>query len=401
MSETRTVLVPEYLQYFQCIGGECPDTCCAGWRVDIDKETYGKYQRVVDQDWKKFFRTSVQRNRDKPNPTKYASIALQGSVCPALDENKLCRIHSGFGHDYLSNTCAIYPRISQTFSDQIVRAATMSCPEIARIALSNKEPMKQVAIEESVRERMTHTPIHTTPTFYTIRNFAIWLLQNRHYTLSERVVLLGSVCEAIQKQVESVDAIEEIIRFHYELLSSPQKIAFEFPEMQDKQERIHVQFQILQHIIGTRVIQGISSARYVESFKQCLQGIQYGTDLTIVADAYQEAYGTYYEPFFKEREHMLENYLVNYLLKTAFPQGYATLFDTYMMLALHYSLIKMHLIGLSGYHKEEMNEEIVLKLIQSFAKTVEHNQTYLNSILEMLHKDNNANMTCMAVLLTN
>ncbi len=192
---------------------------------------------------------------------------------------------------------------------------------------------------------------------------------------------------------QPIDAIEEIIRFHYELLSSPQKIAFEFPEMQDKQERIHVQFQILQHIIGTRVMQGISSARYVESFKQCLQGIQYGTDLTIVADAYQEAYGTYYEPFFKEREHMLENYL----LKTAFPQGYATLFDTYMMLSLHYSLIKMHLIGLAGYHKEE----IVLKLIQSFAKTVEHNQTYLNSILEMLHKDNNANMICMTVLLTN
>ena len=31
---------------FKCIGGECEDTCCAGWSVSIDKKTYKKYTNL-------------------------------------------------------------------------------------------------------------------------------------------------------------------------------------------------------------------------------------------------------------------------------------------------------------------------------------------------------------------
>ena len=27
---------------FECIAGACPNTCCAGWRIDIDAETSRK-----------------------------------------------------------------------------------------------------------------------------------------------------------------------------------------------------------------------------------------------------------------------------------------------------------------------------------------------------------------------
>ena len=37
------MLVPQYVRKFACIGGACEDTCCQGWRVPIDKETYKKY----------------------------------------------------------------------------------------------------------------------------------------------------------------------------------------------------------------------------------------------------------------------------------------------------------------------------------------------------------------------
>ncbi len=31
---------PIYLKEFKCIGGECEDSCCIGWDVDIDKFTF-------------------------------------------------------------------------------------------------------------------------------------------------------------------------------------------------------------------------------------------------------------------------------------------------------------------------------------------------------------------------
>ena len=44
----RTILVPEYYKQFQCIGGACEDTCCAGWNITVDKPTYQKYKKVKE-----------------------------------------------------------------------------------------------------------------------------------------------------------------------------------------------------------------------------------------------------------------------------------------------------------------------------------------------------------------
>ncbi|MCH3023273.1 lysine-N-methylase, partial [Listeria monocytogenes] len=90
-------------------------------------------------------------------------------------------------------------------------------------------------------------------------------------------------------------------------------------------------------------------------------------------ERYADAYKKHYEPFMNEHEYMLENYLVNHVFKNLFPfTGEKDLFDAYVMLVMHYSLIKMHLIGMAGFHRT-LTVDLIVKLIQSFAKTVEHN----------------------------
>ena len=37
--------VPHYFKQFQCIGGACPDTCCAGWQIQIDPSSLRKYRK--------------------------------------------------------------------------------------------------------------------------------------------------------------------------------------------------------------------------------------------------------------------------------------------------------------------------------------------------------------------
>ena len=44
----RRVLMPQYMAKFRCIGSECEDSCCVGWRVTVDEDTYKKYRRVKD-----------------------------------------------------------------------------------------------------------------------------------------------------------------------------------------------------------------------------------------------------------------------------------------------------------------------------------------------------------------
>jgi len=40
------ILQPYYYRDFKCIAGKCRDSCCIGWRVPIDKNSFIKYEQV-------------------------------------------------------------------------------------------------------------------------------------------------------------------------------------------------------------------------------------------------------------------------------------------------------------------------------------------------------------------
>lgn len=49
-NEQTIILQPEYVKTFQCDGNKCNAKCCKDdWRIDIDIETYKKYQRIKNR----------------------------------------------------------------------------------------------------------------------------------------------------------------------------------------------------------------------------------------------------------------------------------------------------------------------------------------------------------------
>ena len=40
------VLKPFYYDDFKCIANDCIDSCCIGWQINIDENTYKKYKKV-------------------------------------------------------------------------------------------------------------------------------------------------------------------------------------------------------------------------------------------------------------------------------------------------------------------------------------------------------------------
>ena len=43
MNNNEIFLTPDYMINFKCIGKDCMDSCCTGWNIEIDKETYKNY----------------------------------------------------------------------------------------------------------------------------------------------------------------------------------------------------------------------------------------------------------------------------------------------------------------------------------------------------------------------
>jgi lysine-N-methylase len=408
----RTLLVPQYMSNFTCIGSSCEDSCCVGWRVAIDEVTYRKYKRVTDSEFFPLFEKKVNRVRSNSNPYNFAKIKMEkNGGCPFLSEEKLCKIQLKLGEEYLSQTCSTYPRILNQVNGILEKACTMSCPEAARLALLNPNRMEFDEVEEmvdnhsviskNIKTNNNSNVNNVEKYFWELRIFTIQVLQNRSYALWERLILLGMFYKKIEECIESnqVDNIPQQIAAYTQVINqgSLREGLANIPTQYD------IQMMLTKELTDKRFKQDINNQRFMDCYNQMMQGIQFTTEGKIeeVMEHYSASYHVFYQPFINEHEYILENYLVNYVYKNLFPfSGYQLFFDDYVMMVVHYAMIKLHLIGMAGFHKG-LNTDLVIKLIQSFSKSVEHSSLFLRGIFNLLKENGYTTMPYMAILIKN
>ncbi len=76
------IRVPKYLNKFKCIADKCEDTCCAGWEIVIDKETYDYYENLSGSFGERLRSEIVNDGEDN-------IFVLKKGNCAFLNENKL------------------------------------------------------------------------------------------------------------------------------------------------------------------------------------------------------------------------------------------------------------------------------------------------------------------------
>ena len=60
----------DYVKKFQCIGGLCPNTCCAGWDIHVDQETLSKVSNTKNKLAKKLFSNKFVNVSQSEYPAK-------------------------------------------------------------------------------------------------------------------------------------------------------------------------------------------------------------------------------------------------------------------------------------------------------------------------------------------
>lgn len=407
----RTILTPQYMKSFSCVGTACEESCCMGWRVDIEKETYLKYKKNQHAELKPIFDSMVSRKHNKKSDAVYGTIKMLNNRCVFLDNQNLCRIHSNLGEEYLSDTCAIYPRYLHKVDGKFERSATISCPEIARLALLNPDGIafEQVEEDADIRIRL-HSTFDTEGHmflnkpqryFWDIRLFSLSLLQNRYYSLSERLIILGIA----YKRLEDLCNIKQVKEIPVMLENMNRSI--EAGELKEELEKIpaniQIQMRLAKELTDERIVQGVASDRYMECLKEALHGLDYIEEqkIEVILEKYIYNYNEYLLPYLKEKEYILENYLVNEYFKELMPFGnYKSIWDSYIFLCIIYSMVKLHLIGMAGYHKG-LNDDITIKLIQTFSKVILHNNAYIQGIIKLLKDNKYDTLAYMAILVKN
>lgn len=138
---------PEYYNAFRCIAGECPDSCCKEWSVDVDQEAVGFY-RGLDGPLGNRLREVLL---DTPDGT---IMAIEDGRCPMWRQDGLCRIQAELGHDALCKTCREFPRLRHDYGNFVELGLELSCPEAARLILNDTAGIweLQIAADEGVAE---------------------------------------------------------------------------------------------------------------------------------------------------------------------------------------------------------------------------------------------------------
>ncbi|MFL2662701.1 MAG: flagellin lysine-N-methylase [Alphaproteobacteria bacterium] len=132
---------PQYVNKFSCLGSKCPETCCHGMMIDIDKETHSKYQKVKIEGIKNI--PNLLQKKDNPTDKHFSSIKLKkDGHCSFLGNDGLCSIQKKYGENYLSHTCYTFPRKNINFKENKLVTLSVACPEAARLCLSNKNSME-------------------------------------------------------------------------------------------------------------------------------------------------------------------------------------------------------------------------------------------------------------------
>jgi lysine-N-methylase len=399
MAAAHVVRQPRSFDRFRCIGAECEDTCCKGWGILVDSETWEKYQQPHD------FRVAgkplsslVEINPASCSSIDYAKIRLEGTGCPALHEG-LCSIQQALGEHYIPDLCSTYPRVLNRVGATFETSLHLSCPEAARLILSDPEAM---ILSEGVEDSLPHRAGSLSAilgsgdeSLTRVRALAIEVIRERSVPLWQRIVSLEFAIDRIA-DAETSRAVG-IMEGH---LSCLRQGLFE-GIFAGRAANPAFQLETVLELIVARLRMDYTPPRFLDCYAEFMRGLAWTNESTMeeLAARYRQASEDYFQPFIRRHEHVFENYLINYIFRTVFPyrhkqadqtfvidSGRESMSSAFLLLAAHYAIVRTLLIGMAALHRHDLSFDHAVRLVQSYSKAFQHSSLFETTVIESLNK---------------
>lgn len=125
------VLSMDWMEKFQCVGGQCSMTCCcATWKIALSEVEISKYENMEHP-----FKENILSAIDKEKKC----MREQNGNCQMLTEDGWCQIVQNCGDEYLSHTCKSFPRSIKQYGDVQEQTVGISCPVVAEYLLDQEQ----------------------------------------------------------------------------------------------------------------------------------------------------------------------------------------------------------------------------------------------------------------------
>lgn len=389
--QTVSALVPAVNTGFKCLGGDCPDNCCTGWRVPIDRTTYQAYQQSTHPILAPLFATRLHP-QGVPTPQHYGTIELkkQDHACTFLDGG-WCKIQQHLGEDALSDTCTVYPRITVQHGDLFQQGLTLSCPDAAHRILLQDGMTEFVQAEVATREYQIHRINDPVPgaeqATRAVRFFTLRILRQTHLPLWQRMVTLGFFCEeAALVQEQSDFASYEGLMARYEDMLDSESLTQTLAGVASYPQ-LHV--QVFAGILVSKLLKAVTPHQraVLGGLVDGIAGLSPLDDPQAFQAAVLEKYvaGTrHLELVLAGKPYFMVNFLVNQMFNEAFPFNEPGIFDSYVRLVARFGSLRVLLALRCADPQQLPTPEQLADLAQVYARLFEHDPVFQDAINQAL-----------------
>lgn len=188
----------QFLNQFKCAQGDCPQTCCKGWRILIDANTMEQIEKEPEDKRRELKRHIAGVRKGQPQ------IRKNFGRCPYHTKEQLCGLQLKKRTDLMPRVCREYPRRTVSFSSFAEITMELACPVVAQLFLEEKEMFSMQPIYGQEYEVL-----------WKIGNedpaFLAWLQQLREVLVKEAQQVAIFDAFFLQRQYVCVDAIHEML----------------------------------------------------------------------------------------------------------------------------------------------------------------------------------------------
>ena len=192
--------VPDYYKKFQCLAGDCPATCCAGWQIVIDQKSLKRYRKA-----KGSFGNRIRNSVDWKEET---FLQYENRRCAFLNEENLCDMHIEAGAEMMCATCRKYPRHVEEFENEREITLSMSCPAVAEMILGKKEPVTMRTAEDDREEEEDGFDFFLYSALQDTREVMIGMLQDRRIPVHLRMAEVLALGHDVQNRIRAGQIFE-------------------------------------------------------------------------------------------------------------------------------------------------------------------------------------------------
>jgi lysine-N-methylase len=376
-----------YMSEFACLGGDCEDSCCGHWRIDIDEAHYRKLERALTapEDAARFARAfQVDRSRGH-----FAVLhPREDGACHFLDGTRLCELHARLGPALLPDVCAHYPRTVAKLGDTLELSGSLGCPEVVRRALTVEGAIERVEVadEKLGRGILTQTA-QSGPDWWRPLDRVRWALH-------ARLRAEGPLALKLWRLLGLATRLAEVLHPRARLVDE-RRLAAELERTPDEELPTEVEDLTESHALVLGKLFTLGRARdcppaLARLIASVLEGYAAGPEppLTLDGDDLQADLAALAAAHAQRRSGLadgeldgyFQRYGQNYVLREWY--AYAPSLSTNLLqLALRVAMLRFLVIGhpgleaaLAASDRHQRVSALVVEVVYAFSRAVEHSQ---------------------------